>query len=359
MNIREELKNLYEDSYRNYLDGESTVQDGLVHIGDSSYEFTLPPNEILSELDPDMYDGGLERYIALKLEELNHSIISKFPAPIAYYYSRATENFENANQRVQFLRTTWESIIYFIFSLCISDLVRREKNIEHIRLFNNQRVKKDHNGTLTSKLGWKLEFISKLIEDDDNEIGDWLSADAVDILKELNQNRNVIQHGVAMEESVANNTFNDIFPKVQLLFTKLKFLERVELLIYEGTGDTITKLEFKGFNGHSLRPSRKERTVSLEDIARFNSFLYRDNVFCELHGNLIPVSPYYLIKREGSGNKRKIWFFKQLNRRPSSEERATLYFEYEGVDTEERVIELDGSTFQGNINDLLITSVDE
>ena len=54
-------------------------------------------------------------------DNLRETVYSEFPSPIAYYFYRFENGYENNLQRLHFLRDTWESLIDVLHAVAVAE----------------------------------------------------------------------------------------------------------------------------------------------------------------------------------------------------------------------------------------------
>ncbi len=338
----ENLIEKYKEEFNDYLD-----EQGDIVIG----SFSMAPSVVLETMDEDSYREQILEFIQDKKLNYSDTIYSNFPAPIAFFFERTINSAENENHQLQLLRSTWESVIYILFATVLGEIHKKDFNLNPVRIFSNQSIRNDHNGTLSDKLGWKLEFIQKLLEyDQENDsvlrISGYLTTEHIDTLKELNQERNSYSHIAALNPSQARERFNFLLPKVQDLLFELDFLENVSIIRYKNSSGGIGNLRFNRFDGHSLREVNYNKTLSPEELTALNDILHSDNMLMEFDDEIFCITPFIHFIKEGVAEKLVICYFKKVNR-------TTSLWLYEPIAGSETEVEIDPSVFRYNINERL------
>ena len=323
-----------------------TSDDGLV-IGN----FSAFPSEIL-EGDEVAYDEQFAEFIEQKKIEHQEIILASYPAPIAYYFERVLNNYDNANHRLQLLRSVWESLIYILYAAALSEIAHRRFNLSNIRVFGNQRIKNNNAGTLSDRLGYKMEFMLAVLGSDrttNNELvfSEFITETIIHNLQELNRERNGIQHIAALEESQATNRFEELYPLVYDLLFDCHFLERLSLVVYKGSVDSPTNLKFKRFDGHSLMERNHNVSISTEKLVEIAPILNMDSLIFEFDDDYFCASPFICFIKEGQAERLKICYFKKTNN-------STNTWTYEIVAGDAPETEIDPLSITYNINDNLV-----
>ena len=335
----------YRDEFNDYLD-----QNGDIEIG----TFSMPPSVILETMDEEAYKEQLLDFIQEKKVSHQDTVYTYFPAPIAYFYERTINSSENEHHQFQLLRSTWESVIYILFATVIGEVHKKRFDLSSVRLFNGQSIKNDYRGTLCDKLGWKMEFIQKVLEYDRENSNalkctDFIEDQSIELLKELNHERNSYSHTAALSASEVNDRFNQILPKVEDLLFDLDFLENVSILRFKKNINRINNIRFNKFDGHSLREVNYEKEFALAELSTLGDILDSENMLMEFDGDIFCVSPFIHFIMEGTSQKIVICYYKKINR-------TSGLWIYEPIAGSETEIELDSASFKYNINDSLLIS---
>jgi len=262
--------------------------------------FTSLASSILFEMDNAAYVDAYNAYLAEQKEELPEKVMQRFPAPVAFYFERALHGYENNNQRLHLLRSTWESLIYILYAIVIGEIIDKRLNLSTLRIFTNAKIKLNGgNGLLSDKLGYKLEVIEKVLKynilNTSNLItGEIIPISVIEKLRELNIDRNSFSHIAALEESQAEEIYNLLMPKVIDLLFELKKLEFISLIQYKSTQNNINNIRFWKFDGYSLKKKNHDLTVDNDFISKNIDNISEYRLFCEFIGTnqIICLSPF-------------------------------------------------------------------
>ena len=333
----------YKEEFNNSLD-----ENGDIEIG----SFSMPPSVILETMDEESYKEQLLEFIADKKLNYKETIYSSFPAPIAYFFERTKNSYENENHQLQLLRSTWESVIFILYATVLGEVHKTGFDLRQLRLFTNQRITNNHRGTLSDKLGWKMEFIQKVLDYDRNDGNNLKSSSLIEdrhieLLKELNHERNSFSHIAALNPHQAKERYDLLLPKVYDLLFDLSFLENVSIIRYKQNNGAITNIRFNRFDGHSLREVNYDIEFTTEEIGSLSNIFDSGNMLMEFDGDIFCVSPFIHFIQEGGAQKLVICYYKKVNQ-------DTGLWIYEPVAGAETEVELDPASFNYNINDLLI-----
>lgn len=304
----------YREEFDASLDEGSVIkfEDREIKIGRN---FSMPPSQILFEIDETAYNEQLLGYVDQKKEDYPQVVYDSFPAPIAYFYHQTEKAYDNEQHRLHLLRSTWEALIYVLYGLVLGEVNAKGFLLNNVRIFDGQKIKQDHRGIMSDKLGWKVEAMEKIIEYDQqnrNElnISSYINIDIFELIKELNQERNSFSHIAALSEHEAEERYNELSPKVLGLLFELDFLENVSLLRYVNNLGDIHNIRFNKFRGHSLQKQNYDITLSDSDLSLCTSILNNRCILIEF-GGVFNISPFIHFYLEGSHIK--LCYFKKID----------------------------------------------
>lgn len=305
----------YDDDleFNRYIDTNyGEIIDGEVVIGD----FSRPVSIVLFEMDKTEYLNLYNQYLNEKKELLLERVTDVFPAPIAFHYERALHGYDNYNQRLHFLRSTWEAVIFFLYALIVGEVIDLSLDISSVRIFNNQPIRCNKNGLLSDRLGYKLEVIEKILDFNIQAnhgliSGQLIPISIVEVLRDLTGSRNSFSHISALSEEQAKDLFDQLYPKIQDILFELRNLEYLSLLRYKSTVDSITRIKFSKFRGCSLRDRNYEKDVDQVFINKNFANLRVEYLFCEFegYGQIICLSPFACTIQH-NGQHRIAWYKK-------------------------------------------------
>lgn len=310
--------------------------------------FVCSASFVLFEMDKLAYIEAYNEYLAEQKAAFPERVIERFPAPIAFYFEKSQQGYDNNNQRLHLLRSTWESLIYIFYAIAIGEIIDRRLNLSTLRIFNNAKIKLNGNGLLSDKLGCKLEIIEKILAYNSLNIcnlmiGEIISESSViDTLRELNQERNSFSHIAALEESQAEEKYNLLVSKVIDLLFEVKKIESVSLIQYKNTVSGVTDIRFLKFDGHSLKKKNHPLTVDNDFISKNIHNLNEYRLFCNFTANnqIICLSPFaYGYFYHGYPH---IVFYKKQAEEPN-------YFIFEVIAERSGEIQIERNVFDGSI----------
>src|SRR6266496_1128772 len=103
--------------YNDWLDAQYLDQYGPLNI----LSFQPRPSEVLFTMSPDTYEATFSDFIQQRGEEIKEAVWQLFPSPIAYYFYRFENGYENDLQRLHLLRDTWEAVIDILHALAVAE----------------------------------------------------------------------------------------------------------------------------------------------------------------------------------------------------------------------------------------------
>ena len=298
--------------------------------------FSEAPSVILFELDRQAYHDQLEDWRNQQIEEFPEIVVNEFPAPIAHYFHQTQHGYDDANHRLQLLRTTWESIIFTLYSLAVGEVLYRSVSLSGIIVAGNPL---SLNRLMTDRLADKLGFVEAMVDlvtdDPSLVIADIIPAAAIDGLRQLNRERNSIQHIAAMSASEAEQKFIELMPDVFSVLYQLRELRNVSFIRYRNSETTPKDLNCRKFDGHSLAKVNYPLQLSDAQFARIGASLTANRLYAELGEDIFCVSPFAHVVDQD--HQTYLCFYK-------SKQNATT-FQFERVGTPAGEFDLDGNQF--------------
>jgi hypothetical protein len=308
--------------------------------------FSSLASSVLFELDREAYIDAYNAYLSEQKSSFPAKVIEFFPAPIAFYLERTLYGYDNNIQRLHLLRSTWEALIYILYAIAIGEVIDRGLNLSSLRIFSNQKIKLN-NGLLSDKLGYKLEVIEKILDyNADNNlnliIGEIIQSSAIEMIRELNNERNSISHIAALGESQSEEKYHELEPKVTDLLFDIRKLESISLIQYKDTQSSMNNIRFMRFDGHSLKKKNYTSTVGNDFITKNLGNLDEYRLFFEFTGGtqIICLSPFaHGISHNGYPH---IVFYKKISGNPN-------HFIFEVVADDPKEVEIRRDLFDTSI----------
>jgi hypothetical protein len=303
--------------------------------------FKPRPSYVLHQLSYDTYQAGLADYLSEREEELKEQVFRAFPSPIAYYYYRFENGYENDLQRLHFLRDTWESIIDVMHALTVAECrYRRIPLTDPIRFkdflsdsiaqraLNIERIMSQ-----SDAIGTKLE-VEKLVD-----------PSVLTQIRTLNQTRNAFSHSSAQSEKQAREWIGECYEEVIDVLDSLTGLTQIKLARYLNHTDATT-LRCETFRGYHLTRTIETIVMTEHQAVVCTPCFHKERLFVTVNELFFTVQPFLHLKEDDSGHATSILIFRKAR---GDIPNRILEFEVVGKATQEDV---DRSTFSSEINEL-------
>ncbi len=299
--------------------------------------FSEAPSVVLFEMDRDAYIDQLDAWKDQQIEEFPEVVVSEFPAPIAHYLHQTQYGYDDANHRLQLLRSTWESVIFTLYSLAVGEVLYRDIGLSRIQL-GGQAL--SLNRMMSESLAIKLGFVEAVVNNDADTgqlvMSEIVSADAIEGLRQLNQERNSIQHLAALNASESQERFEQLLPDVKAVLYELRELRNVSFIQYRKSEPTPRDLKCRKFDGHTLGRMNYDLCLGEAQFASIGANLTANRLYAELREDIFCVSPFAHVVDEN--HQTYLCFYKKKNNANS--------FRFERVGTPVGEFDLDGGQFQ-------------
>lgn len=300
-------------------------------------EFSEAPSVVLFEMDPSAYLDQLDAWKSQQIEEFPEVVVNEFPAPIAHYLHQTLHGYDDANHRLQLLRTTWESVIFTLYSLAVGEVLYRGVNLSGFQL-GGQSL--SLNRMMSDSLATRLGFVEAVVHNDVDTgqfvMSEIVSADAIEGLRQLNQERNSFQHTAAFNASESEERFEQLLPDVKAVLYVLRKLRNVSFIQYRRSEPTPRDLKCRKFDGHTLGRMNYDLCLSDAQFAAIGANLTDNRLYVELGEDIFCVSPFAHVVDEN--HQTYLCFYKKKNNATS--------FRFERVGTPAGEFDLDGGQFQ-------------
>lgn len=300
--------------------------------------YSEAPSTVLFEIDQDAYIDQLDDWENQQIEDFPGVVVTEFPAPIAHYFHQTQHGYDDANHRLQLLRTTWESVIFTLYSLAVGEVLYRSVNLSGLQVGNNQSL--TYNRMMSDRLADKLGFVEAVINNDaDNGqlvMSDIVSSEVIEGLRQLNRVRNSIQHIAAFNASQAEERFEELLPDVKAVLYALRELRYVSFIRYRNSEATPKDLNCRKFDGHTLAKVNYPLTLTDEQFANIGASLTANRLYAELGEDIFCVSPFAHVVDED--HQAYLCFYKKKNNEAS--------FKFERIGEPAGEFDLDGGQFQ-------------
>ena len=326
-------------SYNDWLDERHTSEYGNLDISG----FKPRPSYVLHQLSFDTYEAGLADYLSEREEELKETVVSEFPTPIAYYYYRFENGYENELQRLYFLRDTWESIVDVIHALSVSECRYRKIQLSEPIRFQD---------LLSDSVDQRLLNIERIIAqakaaNTKLEIEAIVDVGVLPEIRELNRTRNAFSHSAAQSEKQAREWIGECYEEMIDVLTKIVGLAEIRVARYLGHSDAKT-FRCEIFKGQSLTRTIQSISISQEQ-ARGAAACFNKERLCVAYDNfLFGLQPLLHLKEDNAGHSTRVLAFRRAR---GDAPNRTLEFEIIG---EASRTSLSRTEFRAELNELRI-----
>lgn len=323
--------------YNEWLDEQFAAGAGKLDI----LGYQPRPSFVLFTMSPDTYQAAFDDFRRQREEEVKELVINEFPSPIAHYFYRFENGYENELQRLHFLRDTWEALIDTLHAIAVS-----ECRFLRVALGTPLTFK----DCLTDSVAQRLLNIERILlqaqaDGIDLQIVDLVPITTLQTMRELNQSRNAFSHTAAQSELQARTWTGECYEDVIDTLTQLQDLAKVQVLRHMGQADART-LRCEVFRGHAF--TRTIANISLtEDQARTSlRYLRQGQILILSDEAVFGLRPWVHFREDASGHTTKLCVFRRTrgdvpNRR----------LEYEVVG-ESTLWDEDRASFSAELNEL-------
>jgi hypothetical protein len=283
-----------------YLDDE----EGLVEVAGTTWE----ASRVLHTMEPKTYAAALADYREREREDLLDSICDDYPTPIAYHFYRYRHSAENARQRLDFLRDTWEAAIKVLHAVVVADCLRAG-----VRLADADVNRKT---LFSEKLAARLTTIDRVLRHLEAQsvtcacVGH-LPVDVIERMRDLNQHRNGYSHSAAMSEQEAARIIGEIEDEVVGVLKDLEWLKLVTLARYMGAGNGALFIRVETFSGFSMTRHIETMQLSAEAMAACAAVLDSEHVVAFIDNTPLNLRPFIHFVPSVSGHQSKLAVYKQ------------------------------------------------
>jgi len=303
--------------------------------------FQPRPSLVLFSLSQDTYQAAFDDFKRQREEDLKEIIYNDFPSPIAHYFYRFENGFENDLQRLHFLRDTWEAIVDLLHAiavaecrfvcLCLSDPIAFKDFLSNKvaqRLLNIERIISQ-----AEILGIRLQ------------IADIVSVQTLQMMRSLNQSRNAFSHTAALSEKQARDWTNECYVDVIDIIDDMRRLGEIQILRYMGQIDGCT-LRCEVFRGHSFTRTINTIKLSGDHVTDPQRFFQQGQILAFINKHIFGIRPLVHYREDSSGQSTKLCMFRKAHGN-----KPNRLIEYEVVGESKRWNE-DRNVFKAEIDEL-------
>lgn len=270
------------------------------------------PSEVLYATDYGAYLDCLVDYESTRREQLAQSVVESFPTPVALTFRRSQKGAQNANQKVLYLRDTWEALINTLFALAMGEL-RVRKVAGPIRLGNRAPARRD---LLTDRLSTRLDLLEAVLEVAGRSEDAWglttvVTGHCVGQLRELNRLRNKVSHASTMSETQAEAFYYEKVDSVLAALREAGGLESARIIRCLGSRQTLATIScevFAGFQGERTIEDLEFQPDALASLARHTA---RPSVLMLVNDCVVSLAPFIHFRETPDGSRTELCFLKR------------------------------------------------
>jgi hypothetical protein len=323
--------------YNEWLDEQHAEQSGTLNI----FGFQPRPSFVLFSLSQDTYQAAFGDFRRQREEELKEIVFNDFPSPIAHYFYRFENGYENELQRLHLLRDTWEAIVDVLHAIVVSECRFRMVSLTDPITFRD---------LLSDSVAQRLLNIERIIAHAMGAGVDFRTSEIVSIstlqaMRDLNQSRNGFSHSAAQSESQARTWISECYEDVINIFDDLRGLADLKVLRYMGQIDGRT-LRCEVFRGHGFTKTINNIVLTENQFRDSQRYFTQGQVLVLHNENVFGIRPLVYYREDSSGHMTKLCMFR--NTRGDAPNRRV---EYEVVGESARWNE-DRTVFKAEIDDL-------
>ena len=269
-------------------------------------EYEFPSSGVLYKMSFEGYAEALSRYtkdpkIALRRIE------EEFPAPIAYYFYQAENNYQNDHHRLDLLKSCWESIVFVLFGLVVGEARHRKLPLKDLG------IKWDK--YWSDRLFDKLTIIENILDHTTKSGIQFNCSEVVPIetlmlVKKLNQERNGFAHALARTSAQQKLLYTGLYPQLETVLKRLIKLEEVTLFRYH-EAETPLYPRCEIFKGSSMEGRKNIVVLQKENYVEILGHFNQCSIFAKVIDEVFCVSPFIHYFQEAHEPNALICFYKK------------------------------------------------
>jgi hypothetical protein len=292
--------------YNDWIDDRYTEISGTLRI----LGFEPRPSLVLYSLSQDTYQAAFDDFQRQREEEIKQIVLEKFPSPVAHYFYRFENGYENELQRLHLLRDTWEALVDVLHTITVAECRFTKISLPVSIAFSH---------IFSDSVAQRLLNVERVLLHAHKEgislgTSQIVSFATLATMRELNQIRNGFSHSAAQSESQATAWIGECYEDVIDVLDDVQGLANVEILRYLGQLDGKT-LRCEVFKGHGF--TRTIRTVPLNSgqIAVSQGYLEKGQILVYFNNNVTSGRPLIYYREDPSGQATKLCMFRRIHGR--------------------------------------------
>lgn len=304
MKFQLDLSNFESNSrYNEWLDDQHIEQSGnkLNILG-----YQPRPSFVLFSLSQDTYQAAFDDFRRQREEDLKEIVFAEFPSPIAHYFYRFENGYENELQRLHFMRDSWEATVDVLHAIATAECRFRKRSLA-------DPIKFSH--LLTDSMAQRLLNIERIISQSkaqgvDLQIAEIVSIATLQAMRELNQSRNGFSHSAAQSEAQARTWIIECYEDVIGILDDLRALSRVRVLRYLGQTDNRT-LRCEVFRGHGFTKTINSLVVNDNQLGESQRYFRQGEVLISYDECIFSLRPIVYFREDTTGHTTKLCMFRK------------------------------------------------
>jgi hypothetical protein len=288
--------------YNDWLDQQYLDQSPTLDI----LGFQPRPSFVLFSMSQGTYLAAFTDFQQQRQEELKQAIFDDFPSPIAHYFYRFENGYENELQRLYLLRDTWEAIVDVLHAATVAECRFRCISLADPIKFSD---------ILSDRIAQRLLNIERIINHCSSQsvalsISQMVSLTTLQTMRDLNQTRNAFSHSAAQSESQARIWIGDCYADVIDVLDDLQNMKQIEIFRYMGQIDSRT-LRCEVFRGHSFTRTIHNIALTAGQARDSQRFFQQGQVLIFFSRCLFSLRPLIHHREDASGHTTKLCMFRK------------------------------------------------
>lgn len=303
MKLRLDLNNIDAcPQYNDWIDGRYAEQSGTLSI----LSFQPRPSLVLYSLSQDTYQAGFDDFQLQRQEDLKQLVFEDFPSPIAHYFYRFENGYENELQRLYLLRDTWEALIDVLHAMAVSEIRFKKIPLVEPILFSD---------FFSDKVNQRLQNVERIMGHAINQgislgISKIVPIATLATMRELNQTRNGFSHIAAQSELQARTWIGECYEDVIDVLDELRGLADTEILRYMGQVDGNT-LRCEVFSGHGFTRTIRNIVLTADQVRESQRYFQLGQVLVSYSECIFGLRPLVYYREDTSGHATKLCMFRK------------------------------------------------
>lgn len=295
-----------EEAFDQFLDDQSSLINGVLDVAGMSFRASY----ILRSLDPEAYKEALLLYQNDQSERILQNAIDSFVSPIAYYLYMFEHGWDNAHQRLLFLRDAWEATIRIIHALVISEARLCRLDLSQAG-FKFSDLLSDKINTLI----YNIEKILLSAEAQGHElaVAKLLGVGFSEQLRNLNRLRNDFSHAQAKSELQIATTIDESLGEMVSMLACIDAMRDVVLMRCRALEGAMLRREV--FMGPGLTRRVNSVEISRDNIVRsYQSelpYFSPGHILAHMQDTFVCLAPFVHYWMSDNGHTTKIGLLKQ------------------------------------------------